>query len=42
MDEEEIYEDERINTKQTIINFEVTMTHSLPLGYFKQFVLEQK
>ena len=42
MDEDEIYEDERINTKLTIMNFEVTMTHSLPLSYFKQFVHQQK
>jgi hypothetical protein len=35
MDEEEIYEDERINTKMTVVDFDVTMTHSLPLDYFK-------
>ena len=39
---DETYAAERINTKLTIINFEVTMTHSLPLGYFQQFVMEQR
>ena len=42
MDEEDIYEDERINTKITVVDFDVTMSHSLPLGYFKQFIYQQK
>lgn len=42
MDEEEMYEDERINTKITVVDFDVTMSHSLPLGYFKQFIYQQK
>ena len=42
MDEEDMYEDERINTKITVVDFDVTMSHSLPLGYFKQFIYQQK
>lgn len=42
MDEEEMYEDERINTKITVIDFDVTMSHSLPMNYFKQFIIQQK
>ena len=38
LDEDDIYEDERINTKITVLDFDVTMSHSLPLQYFKQYV----
>jgi hypothetical protein len=32
------HSDERINTKITLLNFDVTMTHSLPLSYFTKFI----
>lgn len=42
-DEDAYYLDDRINTKLSLLNFNVTMTHSLPLSFFKKFITtEQK